>query len=139
MADEKKIDEAKMEVKDQEQLFRGFISLISGITMQQLGKVANPITGEIERNLDVAKAWIETLRMIREKTKGNLNDSENRFLESTISGLQMNYADEVAKGPEKPEEKEEVPAAEKSEEAPTEEKGKEEDNKQDEIRDKGKQ
>ncbi len=115
MPEERETEKREMGPQELEELFKGFVSLLAGIAMQQLGKVVNPLTGEVERNLDIAKAWIETLRMIKLKTKGNLSESENRFLESTIAGLQMNYVDEVKKGPEKPEEKEEAPVAAEAE------------------------
>jgi hypothetical protein len=37
------------------------------------------------------------LIMLRDKTKGNLTKKEEEMLSSTISNLQINYADEVAK------------------------------------------
>jgi hypothetical protein len=37
------------------------------------------------------------LIMLRDKTKGNLTKKEEEMLSSTISNLQINYADETAK------------------------------------------
>ncbi len=99
--DEQKVDDPGDDAGQQEALFKGFISLVTGIAMQQLGKVANPLTGQVERNLDVARAWIETLKMMRVKTRGNLSEDEQRFLETNIANLQMNYVDEAKKPPEK--------------------------------------
>lgn len=93
-------DENIMSPEELEVRFMGFVSLVVNMTMQQLGKIANPITNKVERNLDIAKAWIDMLRMFREKTKGNLNDSEKRFLETNIAGLEMNYVDELKSKPE---------------------------------------
>jgi len=131
MPEEKETEKREMGPQQLEELFKGFVSLVAGIAMQQLGKVVNPLTGEVERNLDIAKAWIETLRMIKLKTRGNLSESESRFLDSAIAGLQMNYVDEVKKGPEKPEKKEDAPADVKDEKQPKEkeEKEKEEEDK----------
>lgn len=97
-------NEPKMSEEELEARFMGFVSLVVNMTMQQLGKITNPMTGKIERNLDIAKAWIDMLRMFQEKTKGNLNEREKRFLDSNIAGLQMNYVDESNRGPDaKPE------------------------------------
>jgi len=63
--------------------------------MQQLGKVMNPMTQKIERNLDGAKYTIDLLMALREKTKGNCSEEEKVFLDRVIYELQMNYADEV--------------------------------------------
>lgn len=107
MSDEQKVDDRGDDAGQQEALFKGFVSLVTGVAMQQLGKVANPLTGKVERNLDVARAWIETLKMMRVKTRGNLSEDEQRFLETNIANLQMNYVDEAKKPPEKPAEEKE--------------------------------
>ena len=91
MSEEEKTSSSEMGAKEHEALFKGFVSLITGMTMQQLGKVTNPSTGKVERNLDVARAWIETLKMMKVKTKGNLSDEESRFLDTNIANLQTKY------------------------------------------------
>lgn len=80
----------------------------------QLGKIANPLTGKIERNLDEAKYTIDMLNMIKEKTKNNLAPDEEKIINDAVFELQMNYIDEVKKDEE--EKKEEKPEEEKSKE-----------------------
>ncbi len=78
-----------------------FIQLIISLSMscmQQLGKITNPLTGKVERNLEQAKYSIELLRMLQEKTEGNLSDEERTALENAVYESQMNYIDEVKKG-----------------------------------------
>ncbi|MDR0977791.1 MAG: DUF1844 domain-containing protein [Endomicrobium sp.] len=77
--------------------FFNLISMFSSSAWCQLGKMQNPVTGKIEKDLKGAQTAIEMLLMVREKTKGNLNDREEKMLASTISNLQINYADEAAK------------------------------------------
>lgn len=77
--------------------FQGLIMSIYAACWQQLGKIANPITGKIDRNLDHAKYSIEMLSMLKEKTKGNLTDEELKTLQEMIANLQMNYVDEAKK------------------------------------------
>ena len=72
------------------------VSLHAG-AMQQLGKVASPITGKVERSLEQAKATIDLLEMIKRKTEGNLVDDENKLIEHVLFELRMNYVDEVKK------------------------------------------
>ena len=74
------------------------------MAMMHLGKIENPVSKKVERDLEQAKGAIELVRMLKEKTKGNLNEKENEFLEQILTNLQLNYADEVAK-PNTPEEK----------------------------------
>ncbi|HID93719.1 MAG TPA: DUF1844 domain-containing protein, partial [bacterium (Candidatus Stahlbacteria)] len=52
--------------------FIQYISILTNSGMQQLGKIMNPATGKMEKNLEAARATIELLSMLKEKTKGNL-------------------------------------------------------------------
>jgi hypothetical protein len=58
-----------------------------------LGEIPNPMTGQQEKNLRQAKFIIDTLVMMKEKTKGNLNEQENSFLEGTLYELQMKFVE----------------------------------------------
>ena len=60
-----------------------------------MGKVADPLTGEAKKDLDGARYTIDLLVMLREKTRGNLNDEEQKFLNAVIGELQANYAETV--------------------------------------------
>ncbi|SYZ73839.1 hypothetical protein TRIP_C60109 [Candidatus Zixiibacteriota bacterium] len=66
-------------------------------SMQYLGKIASPISGKVERNLDQAKVSIDMLAMLSEKTKGNLNSDEEEFLSTALYDLRLNYLDESSK------------------------------------------
>jgi hypothetical protein len=119
------------ELDPEEAMFLSVIYSFHAAAMQQMGKVANPFTGEIERNLGAARGAIDTLMVIQKRTQGNLTDLEERSLNSLIHELQLNYVDEAKRGEEliteptepeaapetEPEEPEE-PAAETTEEAP---------------------
>ncbi len=75
-----------------------FITLVLTLSSSAwvgLGKVSDPITGEIREDIKGAKYTIDVLLMLREKTKGNLTDEENKVLNSIISDLQVNYAESV--------------------------------------------
>ncbi len=84
-----------------EMLFIQFISGLYTSTMQQLGKLMNPMTGKVETNLDAAEATIELVRMLKEKTKGNLSKRESDTIDSALSNMQMNYVDELKREEEK--------------------------------------
>ena len=86
----------------------GFIGLIQSFSIacwQQMGKVANPFTNKIERDVEQAKYSIDMIIMLREKTKGNLNKEEQDILNQTVSNLQINYIEELKKGDKATEEK----------------------------------
>ena len=88
-------------------LFMSLVLSLSQAAMQHMGKVTNPLTGEIERNLEQAKVTIDMMEMLKEKSKGNLVKEEEKFIGETLATLQLNYVDEVKKGKEEEKEKQE--------------------------------
>ena len=89
-------------------LFMSIILSLSQAAMQHMGKITNPLTGKIDRNLEQAKVTVDMLEMLKEKTKGNLVKDEEKLIGETLATLQLNYVDEAKKGEkEKKEEKEE--------------------------------
>ena len=67
------------------------------MAMISLGKVKNPVSVTLDKNLGYAKLSIDTLDMLILKTKGNLTEIEERFLSETINQLKIIYVDESAK------------------------------------------
>lgn len=76
-------------------LFSALLFSLHAAGMQQLGKIMNPMSGKIERDLEQAQATIEMMEMIKKRTTGNLDDYESRLLGRLLAELQMNYVDEV--------------------------------------------
>jgi len=97
-------------------LFMSLVLSLSQAAMQQMGKIINPLTGKIERNLEQAKVTIDMLEMLKEKTKGNLVKEEEKLISETLATLQLNYVDEVKKGEEEEKEKKEEKQEKKEEE-----------------------
>lgn len=79
------------------QLFMGLVYSLTQSAFISLGKLPDPMSGAIERNLPQASQTIDLLAAIQEKTKGNLEEDEEKFLNRTISDLRLNYVDEVNK------------------------------------------
>lgn len=78
-----------------------FLQLVLGLqqaAMVALGKLMNPMSGKIERNLEGARNTIDTLAAIEARTRGNLESDEQRVLTQVLTELRMNYVDEVKKG-----------------------------------------
>lgn len=63
--------------------------------MQHLGKLPNPVTEKVERDLDQARATIEMLEMIQRKTAGNRTAAEDTWLDKVLFELRMNFVDET--------------------------------------------
>ena len=85
-------------------LFMQLVLQNQQIAMMSMGKIKNPISDKIERNLEYAKMSIDTLDMLSAKTKGNLSEYEQRFLTEVIRELKLNYVDEVNKDQNAPKE-----------------------------------
>jgi hypothetical protein len=78
-----------------------FLQLVLGLqqaAMVALGKLMNPMSGKIERNLEGARNTIDTLAAIEARTRGNLESDEQRVLTQVLTELRMNYLDEMKKG-----------------------------------------
>ncbi|MEK9628689.1 MAG: DUF1844 domain-containing protein [Nitrospinota bacterium] len=71
--------------------FSTFIMSLTSSAFYHLGDIADPETGKTETNLPAVHQTIDMLTMLREKTKGNLNEEENKLLEQLIYELQMKY------------------------------------------------
>jgi hypothetical protein len=94
------------EAEKNDALFVNLVLIFQGAAMQQMGKITNPLTSKVEKNLEQARFSIDTLAMLREKTRGNLSEDLERLLDSALLNLRMNYVEEAAE--EKPTVTEEI-------------------------------
>lgn len=78
-----------------------FINYVSSLAFQALiflGELPNPLDdSRVEKNLPQAKFLIDTLIMIREKTKGNLTPEEDNLISATVYELQMKFVELLKK------------------------------------------
>jgi hypothetical protein len=72
--------------------FTSFIMSLATQVMMQLGEMP-PIEGQpaIPKNLTYAKQTIDVLSLLREKTKGNLDEFEDKIFEDILHTLRMSY------------------------------------------------
>lgn len=80
-----------------EMLFIQLVLQNQQMAMMSLGRLENPIAGKTEKNIEFAKLSIDTLDMIKEKTKGNLSEYEQKFLDETLRELKLVYVNETKK------------------------------------------
>jgi len=71
--------------------FNSFIFSISTSALIQLGEIEDPFTQKSAKNLPLAKQTIDLIRMLKEKTKGNLTPQEERVIENILYDLRMRY------------------------------------------------
>jgi hypothetical protein len=71
--------------------FNSLIFSLSSSALFHLGEIADPQTGQKNQDLPIAKHTIDTIGMLKEKTKGNLDDEEEKFLEGILTDLRWRY------------------------------------------------
>ena len=72
--------------------FSTFVLSLSTTGFYQMGLVPSPESGErIEPDRAIAKQTIDTLEMLQQKTRGNLDDEEAKLLESLLYELRLRY------------------------------------------------
>ena len=76
-------------------LFYQIVLTFHTAAWQQMGKVKNPITDSIEKDLNGAALSIDMLDMLKNRTKGNLSKEESGFLDRVLSELKLNYIEEL--------------------------------------------
>ena len=81
----------------EEILFLQIVSMFQLAAMQQMGKIPNPLTQRVERDLEQAKMSVDILAMLKGKTAGNLTKQEQEYLGKALFECQMNYLDELKK------------------------------------------
>ena len=74
--------------------FATFIASLNASALVNLGVIADPATGQKEKNLPIAKQTIDIMSMLQEKTKGNLSVDEESILKSILYDLKMMYVKE---------------------------------------------
>jgi len=68
-----------------------FISMLSTQAMVALGLLAHPQTGRNERQLPLARHFIDLLAVLETKTRGNLTSDEAKLLEMSLHELRMAF------------------------------------------------
>ncbi len=68
-----------------------FVFSLSSSALVHLGEIPEPETNITRVDLPMAKQIIDTLGMLQDKTKGNLDPDEDRLLRSVLYDLRMRY------------------------------------------------
>ncbi len=75
--------------------FSTFVSSLATSTLYHFGDIPDPQTNKRKKNLPLAKHTIDTIAMLKEKTKGNLTEEETRLIDEFLYNLRMRYIKEV--------------------------------------------
>ncbi len=74
--------------------FLELVQIFGSQAMMGLGKLANPLTGKVEKSLPAARLFIDSLEMLEHKTRGNLTADEERALRGALTDLRLMYVEE---------------------------------------------
>ena len=71
--------------------FNSLIFSLSSSALLHIGEISDPQSGETKKDLDLAKHSIDIIAMLKDKTKGNLTDEEQQFLDNILTDLRLRY------------------------------------------------
>jgi hypothetical protein len=80
-------------------LFAQMVMQQSSMAMMLLGKTSHPGTGEVVRDFEAARLFIDQLEMLEYKTRGNLTREETTLLQQSLMSLRMAFVEVVNSSP----------------------------------------
>jgi len=80
--------------------FELLVTSLATEALMALGQMPHPVTGKAQAQRNLAKYLIDTLDMLREKTKGNLPPNEQQMIESVVHQMRLLFV-ETASEPAK--------------------------------------
>ena len=75
--------------------FSFFVSTLALQASIFLGNIPSPVDNKKQKNLPQAKLIIDTMIMLRDKTRNNLDEEENDMLGKLLYELEMQYTKSV--------------------------------------------
>jgi Domain of unknown function (DUF1844) len=73
--------------------FSTHVLSLASSAMISLGQMPAPSGDAVDVDLETAKFLIDVLGMLEQKTKGNLDDAEEKLLQSLLYDLRVAYVD----------------------------------------------
>ena len=83
----------------QSALFAQMILQQSNLALMLMGKAPHPESGQITRDMDGAKLFIDQLEVLELKTKGNLSKEESALLKQSLMSLRLAFVECVNASP----------------------------------------
>jgi len=84
-------------VSEDQKMTSLFLNLVQQFYQSALifmGKIENPQTKKIEINKDMARYFIDSLEMLKFKTKNNLSEQEDQMLSKIVQELKLDFVKE---------------------------------------------
>ncbi len=80
--------------------FASFILSLNTTALFHMGELPHPETGEKIIDLELVKHTIDTIRMLRDKTKGNLDKDEEEMVANILYDLKIRYVKAAGNPPQ---------------------------------------
>jgi hypothetical protein len=71
--------------------FSTFVLSLSASALMNLGDIKNPATDKTEKDPVMAKHTIDIIGILKDKTKGNLNEEEGKLISNVLHDLRLRY------------------------------------------------
>jgi len=75
--------------------FSAFVMSLNTSILFHLGEIADPETGQIVKNIELARHAIDTLVILEQKTKGNLTEEEAELLKNILYDVKLRFVKAV--------------------------------------------
>ena len=75
--------------------FASFLISLSSSAFIHLGDIPDPVSGEVKKDLALAKQTIDLLGLLREKTRNNLQEDEDKLFDHLLYDLRMRFVKET--------------------------------------------
>ena len=92
---EKPVEREEEKYQLPEMNFHNFVLSLYTSVLFNLGELGDPVSDKKEKDINAAKQTIDILGMLREKTEGNLDNSEKELLDGVLSESRMKYVKEL--------------------------------------------
>lgn len=73
--------------------FNAFVLGLASAALIHLGVTPHPDTGKVATDLVEARRSLDLLGLLREKTRGNLTEEEDRLFENLLGDLRLRYVE----------------------------------------------
>jgi uncharacterized protein DUF1844 len=74
------------------------LTMLATEALVALGQMPHPATGQVQVHPNQAKYLIDTIDVLKEKTKGNLTPGEQQLVETLLHQLRIVYVDTAGAG-----------------------------------------
>jgi hypothetical protein len=71
--------------------FSTFILSLSTSALVHLGELPDPVSNQKGQNLQLAKQTIGVIELLKEKTKGNLTEEEEKLIDTVLYDIRLKY------------------------------------------------